>query len=114
MPGPNPVRLNTVVTLYDVVGRALIQRLIVQAYNDINELFLRNPEGAVPENGYHNELSGYTFSIRARDGIEINWHIVRFTIVQIFAFMGVHHYGLARIDIQHGPRVIAVGMISHN
>lgn len=112
MPGPHPVRLNIVVTLYNVVGSALIQRLIVQAFGDIDELSLRDPQGVVPEDGFHKEFKGYTFSIHAREGIEITWHIVRFAIVQVFAFMGANHYGLARIDIQNGHRIIGVGMIS--
>ena len=112
MPGPNPLRLNVVVILYNVVGQAAIQRLLLETFGDANDLYQRDPQGVVPEDGFHRERNGYTVSIHAREGIEVTWSIVRFTITQVFAFMGVNDYGLARFDIQNGRRIIAVGMIS--
>ncbi|MCJ1233814.1 hypothetical protein MMC14_001772 [Varicellaria rhodocarpa] len=116
LPGPLPESIGVTVVdgIMVNVARRIIQQLLSRAWTLIFEQCHCDPHGLLPEDGFGQRTGGYSFTLLPRERVFMTWTVVYEAFQLIEALQSAGGYGLARMDVHNGNRVIGVVYVSES
>ena len=116
LPGPFPENIGVTVVDEIIIGvsRRIIQRLLSRAWTLMFEQCHREPQGLLPEGGFGQRSGGYSFTLLPREGVFMTWTVACEAFELIEAMQSAIGYGLARMNVHNGERVIGVAYVSES